>query len=729
MNTTKKIAACIAVLALLRQTACSISGQGANPTGATLEISFEHSYASEQILENETNYIWDMKPAGEWIVFTAADDKGNQWGEAYNTNSGEVQKLNRAGVPIGASEVNGNIQVFWSDVTYEEYEVVDAAYTLVTYDSSLNELSTEDVTQQFTIPDAAEGYRLWYKDTDGSDLIVDGYGALYWISPDGTQKKLDTDEIMFDNVFRSGDGKLYATGYGMQTVIGEVDTGAMTFRQLTVPDMPEWCNGILPGTGDYSFYYASNSGLIGVKPDLSSEEAVNWENSDFGQNITPEAVLPDGQIIINEFQFSTGATTYWKLHARPQEETDNVKLISMATMQNWGYLQDIVHAYNRQAQGHRIVVRSYVDENPDAYYNAKTEFEAMQNDMLAGKTPDILCLDDTAYAVLSNKNLFEDWYPWMENDPDFRKEDYFMNFFDAMSYKGRLERMAFSFTAQFMEAKTEFVGDNSALTIQDYIHLGENMPEGMTLFSQNQSREGALYALVLSHLDSFIDYENASCSFNTPEFMNLLTLCAQCSEMPSDMQDDYAWAEDRALLKENYVSGLGFYHQERAGYFGNEPMVLLGVPQAEVRGNGGCFTVDTAFVVSANSLYKEEIWQFIKFALNESNQMAAARNYSLPVNRKAMQAYFDKEIASTTGVEVYYSMNNEPMDFGLPTKQEAEELTAAVEGIQISTFRNEKLSNIISEEAGMFFAGDTTAETAAKNIQSRIGLYLAEQNG
>lgn len=719
----------MAAIVLLGQTACSISGQSANPTGAALEISFEHSYASEQILENETNYIWDMKPAEEWIFFTAADNDGNQWGEAYNTHSGEVQKLNRAGVPIGASEENGSIQVFWSDVTYEEHEVIDTAYTLVTYDSSLHELRAEDVTEQFTITDAAESYRLWYRDADGSDLIVDGYGALYCVSPDGKQEKINADEIMFDDVFRSSDGKLYATGYGMQSVIGEVDTNAMTFRQLTVPDMPEWCNGVLAGTGDYSFYYASSSGLYGVKPDMSAEETVNWENSDFGQNITPEAVLPDGQFIINEFQSSTGTTAYWKLHARQQEEIDNMQLISMATMQNWGYLQDIVHAYNRQAQGHRIVVKSYISDDPDGYYSAKMSFEAMQNDMLTGKSPDILCLNDTAYSAFSNKNLFEDWYPWMDNDPDFRKEDYFLNFFDAMSYKGRLERMAFSFTAQFLEAKTEFVGDDPALTIQDYFRLSENMPEGMTLFSQNQSREGALYALVLSHLDSFIDYENAACSFNTPEFMNLLNLCAQCSETQSDVQDDYVWTQNRALLKEYTLSGLGFYHGERAGYFGNEPMMLLGVPQAEVKGNGGCFTIDSAFVVSINSLYKEEIWQFIKFALNESNQMTAAQNYSLPVNRNAMQAHFDKEIAGTTGVEVYYSMNNEQMDFGLPTKQEAEELITAVEGIQICTFQNEKLSNIISEEAGMFFAGDTTAETAAKNIQSRIGLYLAEQNG
>ena len=37
------------------------------------------------------------------------------------------------------------------------------------------------------------------------------------------------------------------------------------------------------------------------------------------------------------------------------------------------------------------------------------------------------------------------------------------------------------------------------------------------------------------------------------------------------------------------------------------------------------------------------------------------------------------------------------------------------------------VKNIVLEEAGMFFAGDQTAEAAAKKIQSRAELYLSEQ--
>ena len=43
-----------------------------------------------------------------------------------------------------------------------------------------------------------------------------------------------------------------------------------------------------------------------------------------------------------------------------------------------------------------------------------------------------------------------------------------------------------------------------------------------------------------------------------------------------------------------------------------------------------------------------------------------------------------------------------------------------------SAYRNETIAEIVSEEAAMYFAGDQTAEQTAKQIQSRVQLYLSE---
>ena len=40
----------------------------------------------------------------------------------------------------------------------------------------------------------------------------------------------------------------------------------------------------------------------------------------------------------------------------------------------------------------------------------------------------------------------------------------------------------------------------------------------------------------------------------------------------------------------------------------------------------------------------------------------------------------------------------------------------------------EKLSALISEELGAFYAGNATAEATADKIQSRVSIYLSEKS-
>ena len=63
----------------------------------------------------------------------------------------------------------------------------------------------------------------------------------------------------------------------------------------------------------------------------------------------------------------------------------------------------------------------------------------------------------------------------------------------------------------------------------------------------------------------------------------------------------------------------------------------------------------------------------------------------------------------------------------LPTAEEAAELTAYIDGITVCGIPDEFIYNIVEEETARYFAGDCTAEDAARIIQSRVSLYLAEQ--
>ena len=55
------------------------------------------------------------------------------------------------------------------------------------------------------------------------------------------------------------------------------------------------------------------------------------------------------------------------------------------------------------------------------------------------------------------------------------------------------------------------------------------------------------------------------------------------------------------------------------------------------------------------------------------------------------------------------------------------ELGDYLENVRMYTNNDPHITSIISEEAEMYFSGDQTAEKCAEMIESRVNLYLSEQ--
>ena len=74
-----------------------------------------------------------------------------------------------------------------------------------------------------------------------------------------------------------------------------------------------------------------------------------------------------------------------------------------------------------------------------------------------------------------------------------------------------------------------------------------------------------------------------------------------------------------------------------------------------------------------------------------------------------------------------YSYGDLSEEVTAATAEEAAELTAYIDGITVCGIPDDFIYNIVEEETARYFAGDCTAEDAARMIQSRVSLYLAEQ--
>ena len=189
------------------------------------------------------------------------------------------------------------------------------------------------------------------------------------------------------------------------------------------------------------------------------------------------------------------------------------------------------------------------------------------------------------------------------------------------------------------------------------------------------------------------------------------------------------------MFRGTYISNLRDYLQDRATYFADTDVTLVGYPTATEGSNGGKFNSDTMISINANSSVKEQAWEFCQQMLSEDAQENL--DWSLPVRKEA----FDKVAAEALKPEIYYDeegneqeadyfsvwRGEEEVKLPLPTKTDTDKIKDYIENIKESVYFNEKVYNIVYEEAQKYFSGDQTSQAAADMIQSRASLYLSEQ--
>ncbi|MDE5564133.1 MAG: hypothetical protein K2I93_03175, partial [Oscillospiraceae bacterium] len=491
---------------------------------------------------------------------------------------------------IGGTQTEDGYRLFFSKVSSGKIELGSGTYTIVDYDSRFQEISSQDVTADYL--DMEETNLIaWYSLSNGGQLLLDINRHLHYYDADGVYQGMITGSVSgICSVYERND-KIYVICAVGSYFLGEIHLDTCSAELLEIPGMPNWCTGMSPGEGDYDVYFQDDTYLYGT--DIAAGKTVllvNFNDSDLSGRFEYMIALPDETFLLMERSLST--CTLLHSRRRTQEEIDALQIVTIAAFQLFDpYMQEMLRRWNRQSDSIHFVVKSYVGSSYDEeeWNEALTAFSGFKADLLNGVVPDIICLDGVDYQMLSDKGMFEDMRPWMENDPDFHEDEYFMNLFESMSYKGALERMAFSYRATCFMAKSEFAGTEPVQTIESFNALADTLPEGMSMFPTWWSKERVFDHLVTEQLDSFVDYEKGTCCFDTDEFIKLLTLCDSGTTDTTSIRDDYAWKNNKALLQRLDLWMIDNYHTAATVDFAGEPTVLIGVPQVNNEGNGGVF--------------------------------------------------------------------------------------------------------------------------------------------
>ncbi len=750
-------------------------GNGSSKAAQALNISFDHSYASEKINVPDMQYLYNMSEINDNLLLSSNNDKGEMQMYLYHPADDTCTPVDLAypktleknvDYYVTSSFVNNEGQVFFIyhssiyDEKNEENPYQDLGYTMETYDADFNLLETKDLKDVFdentyfsALVQGADGN--YYAAVQYNDPVTYEFSMKIYIYDKDFQKtgEVNAGDMQYvQQMFVNKDGKIvinYQGGEssGWQNGFGFLNTDTNTLEEIKVDGMPQWFNLSFAGKKDYDLFVGDSDSVYGINLEAGTcEEVINWVNSDFmGDGINNMVQLEDGRFILvdNDYTSSSSSSEMWILHERDPKEFENVQLISLATLYMPIDLGKAVNQFNRTHTDYRIGVMNYNQYATDDDYEAG--LKKFESDMTSGIVADIISMSYMPYESYANKGLLLDMSDYVSQlNPD----EYFMNYFDSLKYGGKLYRIGFSYNVTTLEAKTDKVSGKSGLSLQEFTDLITNLPAGTEAFA-DMTKDNALSSLASTFLGNFIDINTGTCTFNSPEFVKLLELC---NSYPADMDDSRSdwtdeqwekyWAEenyryinDKTLFRDAYISDIRDYLQERVTYFGDADVTLVGYPTAVEGSNGGKFNSDTLISISANSAMKEQAWEFCQQMLSEEAQESLS--WSLPVRKEA----FDKAAAKALEPQTYYDEegNEQKVDYlsiwrgdeevhiPLPTKEDTDKIKTYIENVKETMYFNEQVYNIVYEEAQKYFSGDQTSQAAADMIQSRAGIYLSEQ--
>ena len=227
-------------------------------------------------------------------------------------------------------------------------------------------------------------------------------------------------------------------------------------------------------------------------------------------------------------------------------------------------------------------------------------------------------------------------------------------------------------------------------------------------------------------MDSLIDWDSGTCRFDSELFRGILQSADAFREdaVTGQKEDDQrVWDYDetemlsagRQLLYMNSVGDVtaSINQMNLLG----EDFVFSGIPCQS--GSGSAVKPVLEFVMSASSENKEECWQFLRqFLLDAPNG-----SYGFPLSREWVTETINNQMDNIWEKKYYedwgYSMEKLEAAFG--------RVNELIESTDVPFREDEAVRDIVREVSAAYFAGNKSLDETVKDIQARVGIYVAEQ--
>ena len=652
------------------------------------------------------------------------------------------------------------------DYSNFDYEAMEEAktvtYKLFCIDSDGNVVSESEITDydEYVEEDANELYvnsiaaigkdkiAIVLNGTEESVIVLDTDGKI--------QDKINTDDLSWImGLGSTSDGKFALCGdtpKGVSIVLYDAETlkptgSAIELDQSYLTGMAS----IQSGTGDYMLYLNTGSVLAGIKADNTVETILNFTDADLSQ-MGSNYIIPanDGEYLVysNDYQSDSG---FYRLVKRDASELENTKIITLGTLYDDYSVSQRIKEFNKSHDDVRIKNVNYAkyneyDEETGEALNSSTQ--QLKMDIVAGKAPDmIVTYNDSIITSLANKDIYCDLYEFMNKDDELTKDKFIPSILTLGEYNGKLLSISPTFEVSTYAIKSKYF-DKENWTFEDMKEVYEKNKDKMSLTRMDSKQ--TIFSLLLYSSNEYIDYEKATCNFDTDNFTELLEFCNQFpdsddlfnwdssseGEMQKFLNDsETAVKDDKALIYDTYFTDFRVYAQTKQGAFGGEDITLVGYPSSN--GKGAKVLSEQSFAILQSSSNQQECWSFIKdFFLNttyDSQSVWGLPSLKEAFDKKAEESmkkpyYIDENGKKQEYDDVWYS-GDQSININPLTKEEKDFMLDYISNVDASlNIISDDVDKIITDETDAYFKGEKSAKEVASTIQSKISILLSEQS-
>lgn len=338
---------------------------------------------------------------------------------------------------------------------------------------------------------------------------------------------------------------------------------------------------------------------------------------------------------------------------------------------------------------------------------------------------------------LAEKGVVEDLTPYFESSDVVKKEDIVGSIWRAGSIGTGMYYVIPRFYPKIMLVEKGYT-DNGVWSVEDYLALAEKYPEGKLSDSLMAKNPYSLFLVDLGMaVESYIDWEDESCSFDSQEFITLLEKLNYHAQKA--YVGEYKTLAEQMYHKElltNVVSLKWMYHMTEYRDLRDSMLEfceIAGIPNGDGQLRYS-MTYNENYGINSASDKKEMAWSFLEYLISEEYQGQLMDFWNggdgmFPVRRDVLENTLLAEVDweteqpyvyknTYTGERVFFES-----DF---TEEDVQVILDIVENCYYEYAIGGELSQILADEIVYYFKGDKSAKEVAEIIQNRVSLYLIE---